>query len=59
MTSCPVQPLLLSVFIKNPQFQGQTKEKLASPAVTKWVDTALKDAFDHWLSNDPPPHKPA
>jgi topoisomerase-4 subunit B len=45
--------ILLSVFIKDPQFQGQTKEKLASPAVTKWVDTALKDHFDLWLSNDP------
>ena len=45
--------ILLSVFIKDPQFQGQTKEKLASPAVSKWVDTAIKDHFDLWLSNDP------
>ena len=45
--------VVLSVFIKDPQFQGQTKEKLASPAVSKWVDTAIKDYFDHWLSNDP------
>lgn len=45
--------VLLSVFIRDPQFQGQTKEKLASPAVSKWVDTAVKDHFDLWLSRDP------
>ncbi|MCC6597333.1 MAG: DNA topoisomerase IV subunit B [Alphaproteobacteria bacterium] len=45
--------VLLSVFIKDPQFQGQTKEKLASPPVSKWVDTAIKDHFDLWLSKDP------
>lgn len=45
--------VLLSVFIKDPQFQGQTKEKLASAEVTKWVDTAIKDRFDHWLSDNP------
>ena len=45
--------VMLSVFIKEPQFQGQTKEKLASPEVTKWVDSAIKDHFDHWLSSDP------
>lgn len=45
--------VVLSVFIKDPQFQGQTKEKLANSEVSKWVDTAIKDYFDHWLSNDP------
>ncbi len=45
--------ILLSVFVKDPQFQGQTKEKLSSANVTKWVDTAVKDHFDLWLSNDP------
>ncbi len=45
--------ILLSVFIRDPQFQGQTKEKLASPPVAKWVDTAIKDHFDLWLSKDP------
>ena len=45
--------MLLSVFIKDPQFQGQTKEKLATNNVNKWVDTAVKDHFDLWLSNDP------
>lgn len=45
--------ILLSVFIRDPQFQGQTKEKLATSEVSKWVDTAIKDRFDHWLSDDP------
>ncbi len=45
--------VLLSVFIRDPQFQGQTKEKLASNEAAKWVDVAIKDHFDHWLSADP------
>ena len=45
--------ILLSVFISEPQFQGQTKEKLVNTNVTKWVDTAVKDYFDIWLSKDP------
>lgn len=45
--------VLLSVFIRDPQFQGQTKEKLATAEATKWVDVAIKDHFDHWLSADP------
>ncbi|MBL4803223.1 MAG: DNA topoisomerase IV subunit B [Alphaproteobacteria bacterium] len=45
--------ILISVFIKDPQFQGQTKEKLATSAVSKWVDTAIKDPFDLWLTSDP------
>ncbi len=45
--------IIISVFIKDPQFQGQTKEKLVNTPVTKLVDTAIKDHFDHWLSNDP------
>jgi topoisomerase-4 subunit B len=45
--------ILLSVFIKEPQFQGQTKEKLANGDVVRLVDTAIKDYFDHWLSSDP------
>lgn len=44
---------LLSVFIKDPQFQGQTKEKLATAEVTRLVDAAIRDNFDHWLSEDP------
>ncbi|MDH5723375.1 MAG: toprim domain-containing protein, partial [Alphaproteobacteria bacterium] len=45
--------ILLSVFIKEPQFQGQTKEKLANNEVARWVEVAVKDHFDHWLSSDP------
>lgn len=45
--------ILLSVFIRDPQFQGQTKEKLATAEAAKWVDVAIKDHFDHWLSADP------
>ncbi|MFP4314548.1 MAG: toprim domain-containing protein, partial [Alphaproteobacteria bacterium] len=45
--------VMLSVFIKDPQFQGQTKEKLVNSEVSKWVDTAIKDHFDHWLTTDP------
>lgn len=44
---------LLSVFIGDPQFQGQTKEKLVTATASRWVDTAIKDYFDHWLSADP------
>jgi topoisomerase-4 subunit B len=45
--------LLLSVFIREPQFQGQTKEKLATAEATRLVENAVKDHFDHWLSADP------
>ena len=44
---------LLSLFIGDPQFQGQTKEKLSSPQATKQVETTLKDHFEHWLASDP------
>jgi topoisomerase-4 subunit B len=45
--------VLLSIFIRDPQFQGQTKEKLTTAEVVRWVDTTIKDHFDHWLSSDP------
>ncbi|MFT9164785.1 MAG: toprim domain-containing protein, partial [Komagataeibacter saccharivorans] len=44
----------LSVFIRDPQFQGQTKEKLTSSEASKLVETALRDRFDHWLAGNPP-----
>lgn len=44
--------VLLSVFIKDPQFQGQTKEKLVNSGVSKLVDSAIKDHFDLWLSQN-------
>ena len=43
---------ILSVFIKNPQCQGQTKERLVNSSTTKLVETAIKDRFETWLSND-------
>src|SRR5437762_2751761 len=45
--------VLLSLFIREPQFQGQTKERLSSPEALRLVDGALKDHFDHWLTADP------
>jgi topoisomerase-4 subunit B len=43
----------LSLFLREPQFQGQTKEKLTSPEATRLVETALRDRFDHFLAADP------
>jgi topoisomerase-4 subunit B len=45
--------ILLSVFIRDPQFQGQTKEKLATPEAARLVEQAVKDHFDHWLTGHP------
>ena len=44
---------MLSVFIREPEFQGQTKDKLATAEATKIVETAVRDAFDHWLADFP------
>lgn len=44
--------VMLSVFIRDPQFQGQTKEKLVTTGATRLVENAIKDPFDHWLSRD-------
>ncbi|SOB93295.1 DNA topoisomerase IV subunit B [Thalassospira xiamenensis] len=44
--------IMLSVFIPDPQFQGQTKEKLGTASATKLVETAVRDHFDHWLTGD-------
>ena len=44
--------VMLSVFMKDAQFQGQTKDKLASIEATRLVENAVKDPFDHWLSGD-------
>jgi len=43
----------LSLFIREPQFQGQTKEKLTNGEATRLTETALRDRFDHWLAADP------
>ena len=44
---------MLSVFIQDPQFQGQTKDRLSSPVAAKLVEASIKDHFDHWLSGHP------
>jgi len=44
---------MLSVFIREPEFQGQTKDRLATTAAQKIVEQAIKDPFDHWLSGNP------
>ncbi len=43
----------LSAFVRDPQFQGQTKEKLTSPEATRLIEPALRDRFDHWLGANP------
>ncbi|MEQ8299871.1 MAG: DNA topoisomerase IV subunit B [Hyphomonas sp.] len=45
--------LLLSVFIRNPEFVGQTKDKLSTTAAFRLVENAVRDRFDHWLANSP------
>src|SRR3546814_9523512 len=44
---------MLSTFIKEPQFQGQTKDKLVTVEAHKLVEQAVKDHFDHWLAGAP------
>lgn len=44
--------IMLSVFIRDPEFQGQTKDKLTSSKAVRLVEQAVKDSFDHWLSSD-------
>lgn len=44
--------IVLSIFIQDPIFQGQTKEKLVSLGVNKIVENIIKDHFDHWLSSN-------
>src|SRR4030095_2347245 len=44
---------LVSVFVANPEFQGQTKERLSSSDAQKLVEKALADPFDHWLPAQP------
>ena len=44
---------MLSVFIREPEFQGQTKDRLATVEAQKIVETAIRDAFDHWLADSP------
>ena len=45
--------LMLSCFIKDPQFQGQTKERLETPDAQRAVEAAIKDRFESWLTSAP------
>lgn len=44
---------MLSVFIREPEFQGQTKDKLATLEASRIVEAAIRDSFDHWLAASP------
>ena len=44
---------LLSLFIRDPQFQGQTKDRLSTPDAARRVEATIRDHFDHWLAQDP------
>ena len=43
---------LISVFIREPQFVGQTKDRLATEEATRYVELAVRDHFDNWLASD-------
>ena len=43
--------IMLSVFIRDPQFQSQTKDRLTSPDAARLVENAVRDHFDHFLSD--------
>jgi topoisomerase-4 subunit B len=44
---------MLSVFIREPEFQGQTKDRLATQEAARIVEGIVRDAFDHWLADSP------
>ncbi len=44
--------LMLSVFIRDPQFQSQTKDRLTSPDAARLVENAVRDHFDHFLADN-------
>ncbi len=44
---------MMSVFVREPEFVGQTKDRLASAEATRIVEAAVRDAFDHFLAEDP------
>lgn len=44
---------MLSVFIREPEFQGQTKDRLSTQEAARIVENAVRDAFDHWLTGNP------
>ena len=44
---------LISVFVRNPEFQGQTKDRLSSPDAQRLVEQLMRDTLDHWLTESP------
>lgn len=44
---------MLSVFVREPEFQGQTKDRLATLEAARIVENAVRDAFDHWMAASP------
>ncbi len=50
MASCAA---LISIFIREPEFQGQNKGRLQTPDAARLVEGAVRDAFDHWLAAAP------
>jgi len=44
---------MLSVFVREPEFQGQTKDRLATAEAQRIVEQAIRDPFDHWLAGNP------
>ena len=44
---------MISVFIREPEFQGQTKDRLATAEAARIVENAIRDPFDHWLAGNP------
>jgi DNA gyrase subunit B/topoisomerase-4 subunit B len=43
---------VVSIFIQEPQFQGQTKDRLNNPELTSAVDSAVRPALEHWLNHN-------
>jgi topoisomerase-4 subunit B len=50
MTGCAA---LISIFYREPEFQGQNKGRLMSAGASRIVDQTIRDAFDHWLAASP------
>ena len=44
---------LVSCFLSNPEFQGQTKDRLSNTEATRIVESAVRDPFDHYLASSP------
>ncbi|WP_417627437.1 DNA topoisomerase IV subunit B [Pararhodobacter aggregans] len=44
---------LVSCFIREPEFVGQTKDRLATTEAARLVEGAVRDHFDNWLAGDP------